>query len=256
MKLCIFTLCLDGMPYIQYHLPIFKNLKHDWKWVIVHGAAMNNGSTQWCAPQEPRLSEDGTTEYLHDISESDPRIILLEQPSWSSKDEMVNVALFEINEPCVLMEIDSDEIWRVEQLDKIVELFEQRPYLGSIMFACDYHVGPNLKLQGEHCYGDNDYEWLRVWRYQPGMHFSSHEPPILSGWYGIQMNKLESIDLIGRFSHYAYATEQQVAFKEKFYQYHGLLEKWKLLQAREDFPIPLCHFFDHVKGELPLVVKA
>lgn len=254
MKLCIFTLVLDGMPYIQYHLPVFKQLKHDWKWIVVHGAAMNNGSTAWCAPQEERLSMDGTTEYLHDIA--DPRVTLLEQPSWSSKDEMVNVALFEVNEPCVLMEIDSDEIWRVEQLDKIAELFEIWPELGSIMFACDYYVGPNLKLQGEHCYGDNDYEWLRAWRFNPGMHFSSHEPPMLVGENLWRMPKEQSTQIVGRFSHYAYVNEQQVAFKQKYYQYHGLLEKWKLLQAREDFPIPLSRFFDHVKGELPLVVKA
>lgn len=254
MKLCIFTLVLDGMPYIQYHLPVFKQLKHDWKWIIVHGAAMNEGSTAWCASQEPRLSMDGTSEYLREIP--DHRVVLLEQQAWSSKDEMVNVALFEAQPPCVLMEIDSDEIWRSEQLDKIVELFENQPNLGSIMFACDYYVGPELKLQGEHCYGDNDYEWLRAWRFKQGMTFTSHEPPNLSGEQGYRMSKSESTDLVGKFSHYAYVTEEQVKFKQQYYQYHGLLEKWKLLQQREDFPIPLSLFFKHVEGELPLVVKA
>lgn len=254
MKLCIFTLVLDGMPYIQYHLPIFKNLKHDWKWIVVHGAAMNNDSTSWCAPQEPRLSMDGSTEYLHEII--DPRVKLLEQESWSSKDEMCACALFEINEPCVLMEIDSDEIWRSEQLDNIVDLFETQEQLGSIMFACDYYVGPNLKLMGEHCYGDNDYEWLRAWRYRPGMTFTSHEPPVLMPESGHRMSKDASKTLIGKFSHFAYVTEQQVAYKQKYYQYPGLVRQWKALQEQGVFPVSLSLFFQHVKGSQPLVVKA
>ncbi len=255
MKLGIFTLVLDGEPWIEYHLPVFKNLQHEWRWIIVHGASMNNGSTSWCARQEPRLSTDGTSEYLCSIG--DPRVRRLERTNWESKDEMINAALFEFSywPTCCLMEIDADEIWRVEQLDKIVDLFEAQEHLGSIMFACDYYVGPNLVLQGEHCYGDNDYEWLRAWRYMPGMTFRSHEPPVLISMRGYQMGKEESKDVIGKFSHYAYATEAQVAYKERFYRYYGLLDKWKALQSNKDFPVSLSIYFDHVRGELPLVVK-
>lgn len=255
MKLVILTIVLDGEPFIEWHLPIFKNLKHDWRWIVVHGASMNNDSTAWCYPQEPRLSVDGTTEYLHEIS--DLRVTLLEQPSWSSKDEMVNVALFEIHEPCILMEVDSDEIWSSEQLDLIVDLFDRFPTLSLAQFRCKYYVGPNLLLEGRNCYGDFDYEWIRAWRFQPGMTFKSHEPPILNG---IDSTRLFSKDFTERsgltFSHYAYATEAQVAYKEKFYGYHGLLNKWREMQKRTDFPFPLSWYFDHVKGELPLVVKA
>src|SRR5439155_16222654 len=142
-----------------------------------------NGSTSWCAEQEPRLSIDGTSEYLASID--DPRVRRLERTNWESKDEMMNAVALEFNRThpygFVLMEIDSDEIWRSEQLDKTVELFENNPELGSMMFSCDYYVGPNLILKGEHCYGDNDYEWLRAWRFRPGMTFASHEPPVLIG---------------------------------------------------------------------------
>jgi hypothetical protein len=253
VKLCIFTLVLDGEPWIECHLPVFKNLTHQWRWVVVHGAAMNNGSTSWCDTQEPRLSTDGTSEYLCGIG--DPRVRIIERAKWESKDEMINAPLFEFDSSCVLMEIDADEIWRAEQLDTIVDLFESQEHLSSIMFACDYYVGPRLVLKGEHCYGDNDYEWLRAWRFRPGMTFKSHEPPVLLGEVGRRMGKLESQDIVGRFSHYAYATEPQVAFKEKWYKYYGLLEGWKRLQSEKEFPVSLNRYFDHVKTELPLVVK-
>ncbi len=215
---------------------------------------MNNGSTAWCEPQEPRLSSDGTTEYLHGIF--DPRVTLIEQPSWSSKDEMANVALCEISEPCVLMQIDSDEIWRAEQLDGVVQLFNDLPDLSSIMFACDYYVGGDLILKGEYCYGDYDYEWLRAWRFNTRMRFASHEPPVLTGDCGKRIYKRESIKLFGKFSHYAYATEAQVRYKEQFYGYKGIVEQWRQLQKCNDFPVSLAQFFSHVpQQELPLVMK-
>lgn len=251
MKLCIQTIVLDGEPFIEWHLPVFQKLKFDWKWIIIHGAAQNNGSTSWCNPQQPRLSLDGTTEYLHGIK--DKRVHLIERADWESKDEMCNAAL--PHYPCVLMEIDHDEIWRSEQIDTIVETFIQHQNMGSMMFQCDYYVGPDLVLKGEHCYGDNDYEWLRAWRFKPGMTFRSHEPPVLLGETGYCCPKEQSTKLIGKFSHYAYATEAQVKYKEKYYGYLGLTDQWRWLQANENFPVSLSRFFSHVHGEQPLVVK-
>jgi hypothetical protein len=262
MKLVAFTLVLDGMPYIKKHLPVFKKTNLDWHWIIVHGAAMNNGSTRWCQPQEPRLSADGTTEYLRslklDLRGIDDKysIDVLENEKWESKDEMVNFALTKVSEPCVLMEIDADEIWQPSQLEKIVQLFETQSDLSSIMFACRYYVGKNLILEGEHCYGDNDYEWLRAWRFTPGMTFSSHEPPVLQGESGRRMPKSETINLVGKFDHFAYAIEAQVKYKEQFYGYSGLLNQWKALQNHTEFPVSLSKFFSHVpEGEWPKVIK-
>lgn len=253
MKLCIFTIVLDGMPWIEKHLPIFQQLKSDWKWIVVHGAAMNNGSTSWCTPQEPRLSNDGTTEYLNSIN--DDRVTLIENTYWDSKDIMCNMAISQITEPCVLMEIDSDEIWSASQLERIIECFAYDPILQAMKFSCRYFVGPNLITQGEHCYGDMDYEWNRAWKFKPGMRFKSHEPPILDHpiTYFVDKDETRKMGLV--FDHFAYATEAQVAYKEKFYGYKDLTKCWKAMQTCQDTPFPLSDFFWHVKGDLPLVVK-
>ena len=267
MKLCIFTIVLDGMPWITKHLPVFQQLKCDWEWKVIEGAAMNNGSTRWCKEQKPRLSNDGTTEYLESICDSD-QIQHWPCISWDSKDQMVNLALRQISEemeafkelnvPAVLMEIDADEIWQPWQLEKIVKMFDRDDGLGAMQFYCDYFVGPNLKTLGMNCYGDMGYEWWRAWRFKPGMRFTSHEP-IQIEYEGFPMYKHQTGGKLA-FKHYAYATEAQVKFKQQWYgrngEYDGLLDGWRRLQEVKAFPVRLRDYFPHVKTDLPLVVKA
>jgi hypothetical protein len=254
MKLAVFTIVLDGEPWIEKHLPVLDKLCLDWQWLVVEGAAGNTADTAWCQPQKPRLSEDGTHEYLQSIK--DERVTHIHKKSWPNKVAMCNAALERITEPCVLMQIDSDELYSPKQLEKIVELFTGNDSLSSIMFACRYFVGPKLILQGEHCYGDNDYEWLRAWRYSPGRKFERHEPPVLEGDDpNRRMSKAESRKLGLIFDHYAYATEEQCAFKEAFYDYPGLVNQWSGLNAHDKFPVELSRFFSHVTGDNPKVVK-
>ncbi len=69
------------------------------------------------------------------------------------------------------------------------------------------------------------------------------------------MTKEVSKTLVGKFNHYAYATEAQVAYKEKFYGYKGLLEGWLRLQEQRMFPVFLRDFFPQVKDDA-MVVRA
>lgn len=260
MKLVAFSIVLDGEPFIERHLPIFQKTNLDWKWIVVHGSAQNNGSTSWCKPQEPRLSRDGTTEYLKSIKMNGTgTVIVVEDERWESKDQMVNTALNFIKEPCVLMEIDSDEIWSPPQLERIVEIFSFDPILQLMKFACRYFVGPNLITVGKHCYGDMDYEWNRAWKFVPGSRFKSHEPPILDTpvTYFADKDTTRAEGLV--FDHFAYATEAQVAYKEKFYGYDGAVNGWRALQKHfenpDAQPVSLSRFFPWVKGDEPKVVR-
>lgn len=258
MKLVAFTIVLDGEPFIERHLPVFQQLTIPWQWIVVEGAAGNTADTSWCKEQEPRLSKDGTHDYLRSITHN--QFTHIYKASWENKTMMCNTALEDLRESCVLMEIDADEIWNAEQLEKIVTLFEEHPTLAAARFACRYFVGPDLLLQGEHCYGDYDQEWLRAWRFTPGNSFAAHEPPLLrqGSWPherydSLQKNESRKLGLV--FDHFPYVTEAQVAYKEKFYGYTGLLDQWKALQRNQDWPVPLSRFFAHVSGELPVVVK-
>jgi hypothetical protein len=238
MKLNIITIVLDGEPYIERHLPVFQSLKLDWNWNIREGAAANTKCTRWCQRQKPRFSEDGTHEYLQKISLAG-NVEYFGQTWWDGKVAMFNDVVYHIQEPCVLMEIDSDEIWTQTQLEKIVQLFEMNPTVNMMKFYCRYFVGPDIITMGEDCYGNNDYEWLRAWRFTPGMLFDSHEPPVLAGNKGNCFDRKFTKEQGLVFDHFAYATEAQVAYKEYFYRYPDAVKHWKRLQANTVWPVKL-----------------
>jgi Glycosyl transferase family 2 len=249
MKLHAFTIALDGMPYLRQHLSVLEASGLDFTWHIVHGAANNSGSTKWCKRQQPRLSRDGSAEYINSL-EPHPNVRLYQQQWWEGgKDEMVNAPLAEIKEQCVLMEIDADEIWKPEQLQKIVHLFETEKYLMRMQFYCRYFVGPNLIVEGDSAYGNQDYEWYRAWLFQPGQKFTSHEPPVLDGFtdkVGTRGRAVTKEDGLV-FDHMAYALEHQVAYKEHFYGYDGALANWRRLQTNQQWPVEINKFLPWAK---------
>src|SRR4029077_3215178 len=154
MKLAVATLVLDGEPWIEKHLPTFANTYLRWNWIVVHGSCQNQGSTRWCRTQEPRFSGDGTAEYLASIASDDPRITLIESADWKSKDDMINAAVERIKEPCVLMQIDADEIYTPKNLERVVEEFMSDDSLGAIQMRCRYFVGPDLICIGDNCWSN------------------------------------------------------------------------------------------------------
>lgn len=237
----IFTIVLDGQPFISRHLSTFEKLKGPWKWVICEGASMNSRCTSWCKPQAPRLSKDGTTEYLNSIK-NHPNVDVIQRESWDGKLEMVNEALSQFTEEGCCLEVDCDEFWTSDQIEIIVSTFESLKYVSEMQFYCRYFVGPNLIVKGDG-YGNKSGEWIRAWRFVPGMQATSHEPPRMPQC-GLKMGR-ESTSALGLvFDHLSYVTEAQVAAKELFYGYSGAVEKWKALQKVEHTPVRLKDYLD------------
>jgi hypothetical protein len=258
----MFTLALDAMPFITWHLPSFNRLTIPWRWIIAHGVAANTGSTRWCKAITPRLSNDGTTEYLRAIQHH-PRVTILEAPFWlGGKDEMVQACTDTIKEPCTLIEIDADEHWESRQIQGIHELFCPVPGISQPWFNCArfffrYYVGQNLITCADNAWGQNPGEFLRAWRFRPGMKWRSHEPPCLLGVNEPALEKCASRELTRAHGlvaeHYGYAFEKQVAFKRDYYGYPSAIEGWRRLQAyKGPFPTSLKPFFPWVNGD-PMV---
>jgi hypothetical protein len=247
----IFTIVLDGEPFIERHLPIFNQLMIPWQWLIAEGSAGNTACTKWCKPQRHRLSEDGTAEYLASIT--DPRVKYVGSMDWPNKCVMVNSLVLQIKEPCVLLEVDADEIHTAENIERIHEIFRTHHSLGAIRMPCRYFVGPDLLCEGENCWSNRHTEWERAWRYRPGTQFFSHEPPRYP-YPGVMMTRAMAQEYGLTFDHFAYATEAQAAYKEKFYGYTGLVEQWRRLQEWQDFPVSLDKFFPFAKPS-PMVAR-
>lgn len=240
------TIVLDGMPWIGWHLPVFNCLPMRWHWHIIEGVADPVKDTAWCKPIPPRLSQDGTKEYLDSIAHH-PNISIYRKELWHGKTEMFNYALDRIKEPGLLWQVDADELWTAEQINIVRSQFDSAPKRNCADFWCRYFVGPDIvveRIPGTWTNAD-EIMWRRVWRFQPGMRFASHEPPVLENH---QRNPIPRAWL-PVFDHYAYATEAQVAFKEQYYGYTGAVEGWRRLQSNTRWPCRLGEFLPWLKND-------
>jgi hypothetical protein len=91
------------------------------------------------------------------------------------------------------------------------------------------------------------------------MRWVAHEPPVLAEpladgrWRAVaQVNPIlhEQTEAAGLvFQHYAYATREQVQFKEDYYGYRGAVARWEALQGAGEFPVMLRDYFPWVRDE-------
>ena len=269
-KVHFFTLVLNGHPFIEQHISTFSTLPIDWHWHIIEGVASLAGDTGWSLPNGGHIPEgfhknglsiDGTSEYLNKLKQEFPKNITIYRKGdgefWNGKLEMVNAPIKNLNQDCLLWEVDVDEFWTKEQILSCINLFFKHPDKFAAFFWCHYFVGPNLITLTRGGYGnDPGIEWLRVWRYHPGFFWASHEPPILvekstTGELSAIHQKgflthaeTEAAGLV--FHHFAYINIQQLQFKESYYGYKSATSNWNRLQMHQSFPIELSKFFTWV----------
>ncbi len=265
-----FTIVLNGQPYIPYHIEIFKQLSCPWHWHIVEGVADLKHDTGWSVQLGGNInddihrngrSHDGTTEYLDELAQLYPdNITVYRKPAgvfWDGKREMVNAPLANISEECLLWQIDVDELWTLEQLTAARQLFINNPDKTAAFYWCSYFVGEKLLISTRNCYAQNpQQEWLRTWKFTPGAFWAAHEPPVLvqpttDGQYQnlAAINpflhaETEKAGLV--FQHFAYATKEQLQFKEQYYGYKNAVSQWEKLQSTTKFPVFLRDYFPWV----------
>lgn len=257
--LTVLTIVKDGLPWIAQHYQELKRSGLDWQWHVVEGTAAPEACTAWCASQPPGLSTDGTTEYLNTLVASDTRIVLHRSELWHGKISMVNEPLKYIWQPCVLLQADADEMWTADQLRSIVQMFQDNPERNAAYFMCRYFLGPDVIISTRGGFGNHlDYEWLRAWRFNPGMRFKTHEPPSMDGQppNAIMHDQTEALGLV--FDHMAFATEAQVLAKVKYYGsaankvghlYATALEGWHRLQDNQTWPATVRDFLPFVRDD-------
>ncbi len=268
-----FTIVLNGEPFIRHHINVLRQLPFRWHWHIVEGAAELVHDTAWSKAEggvlpadqhNGGLSRDGTTAYLDELAAQYPTQVSIHRPPpgrcWNGKTEMVAEPLRHIFEDCVLWQMDADELWTVDQLTEGRAMFLRSPEEAAAWFWCHYFVGPELVVASRNCYSQNPHQdWLRAWRFRPGMKWLTHEPPVLAErladgtWKNLAdgptftHRQTEAAGLV--FQHFAYATEAQLRFKEQYYGYSGAVEAWRALQLRRDLPLRLKEVFPWVTDE-------
>lgn len=229
MRLNVLTICYNGWPYITRHYERLCNSDTDWQWTIVYGKAQTNDCTMWCAGVID-APEDGTLEYLESLSKLDPRVILLKEDSWRSKVAMCNAALLTFTEPGLLLQMDADEVWTPQQFRLMTALFDLYPSADCAQFVARVWVGPRRFVATAGAWGNYDYEWLRLWKWEPGRKFLRHEPPTLEG-AKVTVLKTHTAQFGLTFDHYSYQLREQIEFKSKYYGPAWDVAAWEKLQA-------------------------
>ncbi|MGF1491528.1 MAG: hypothetical protein ACFBSC_03555 [Microcoleaceae cyanobacterium] len=266
-----FTIVLNGEPFVEYHIEVLKHLPFRWHWHVVEGVAELKHDTAWSLElggkitddiHRQGLSKDGTSEFLDRIAEQYPdHVTLYRKPEgqfWDGKKEMVNAPLKNIQEHCLLWQVDVDEFWTVEQICTARNLFIRNPDKTAAYYWCWYFLGEHIVISTRNCYGqDPEQDWLRTWRYRPGSSWATHEPPILAEPVGEKQyrntarvnpflhDETEREGLV--FQHFAYVTLEQLEFKEKYYGLRYAVQQWQALQDVSQFPVLLKNYFYWVK---------
>ncbi len=229
MKLNVFTICYNGMPFIRRHLTGLVISGLDFQWTIVHGRARPNDCTHWRKGDIPE-GEDGTLAYLRHLASERDNVHLIEAPEWHSKLAMCNAALATFSERGLLLQMDADEFWTGEQLALMPILFAMYPDADCAKFMARVWLGRTRFVCTDGAWGNRDYEWLRLWKWEPGRLFNTHEPPELGGQkYFVLKSHTAMLGLV--FDHYAYLYRHQIEFKRKYYGERWDVEAWDKLQT-------------------------
>lgn len=253
LRLVAMSLALNGMPFMRWHWGVLAQTGLDWDWYVIEGPALGRAdarrtySTQSLSnsTRPDGSSIDGTSEYLAWLAQTDSRVHYISAPSWRDKLAMVNRALESIlsstgMQPVVLMQLDLDELWHANGIAAAARFVESHRW-ECAFFDCHYLIGPNLAT-AKPGYGHSDnYEWLRMWYLHEPWRAAwfSHAPPIIAIRRNGQWRQLtrcaphnETRKLGAVFTHHAYVTEDQVAFKARFYGHPpDAVTQWRELQA-------------------------
>ena len=248
--LLIITIALDAMPFLPTQLSTFNRLSCGWRWYVIEGRAKNLHDTSWCAEMEPRLSTDGSHEWLLDVAGKHPNVTHIHKPYWNGKIEMFHAAVEQIHKlrpdshgpSSVVLECDSDELWTKPQLERIHDFFLNCPAYNAMQFKADYFLGPNLHVVSDQCYGNRGTEWLRAWRFHDRFAFIRHEAPEVVSSKGklFTRDQTERMGLV--FEHYSYVYRSQLVEKQSFYGYKNCVQEWEALQRNTEWPIDASKF--------------
>ena len=239
MKLNVFTIVLDGAPWIGAQFAELTRLRDvDWHWSIAEGASMAVKDTAWMGNQHGKVSHDGTNQFLLALA-NHPRITINSKPEWGGKTEMINAAITTFKQDGILLQMDSDELWTSDQMRRLVGLFSANPEVNTVKVKMDYMLGPNVISTSHNGYGNRSNEWVRAWRYRVGLWMECHEPPVFNGNKRKICERDEAETILGPILHMAWVTPQQVAYKQRIYRggYENACEQWEALQVNKNWPV-------------------
>jgi FkbM family methyltransferase len=221
------TIVLNGMPFLEPALKAVYDFAHEI--IIVEGAVKN------ClfAATPAGSSVDGTVDCIRRFPDPHKKIRLI-QGTWPEKREMQNAALAHVTGDYIWL-MDSDEIYRRQDLENVADLIRRDPSITQVNFIPDNFWKGFDHLMVAPYFFNPEAHYRRLFKFKTGAVFTTHRPPTLV-WPGEtrsteQMNCVpgEITRAMGAIPfHYSYVVESQVAQKIELYNRYGWGKGWKL----------------------------
>ncbi len=226
-KFSFVTIVLNGMPFLPHALQAVYDFAHEI--IIVEGAVKNCSF----AANPDGSSVDGTVECIRRFSDPQKKIRLI-QGAWPEKCEMQNAALAHVTGDYVWL-MDSDEIYRRADLDKVADMVRHEPGIMQLNLIPDNFWKGFDHLMVSPFFFAPEAHYRRIFKFKPGAVFTTHRPPTLV-WPGETRSTEEMNCISGEITrsmgiipfHYSYIVESQVAQKIELYNRYGWGKGWQL----------------------------
>ncbi|MHC5060099.1 MAG: glycosyltransferase [Planctomycetota bacterium] len=230
LKFSFIMIVLNGMPFIEYSLRAIYDFAHEI--IIAEGAVAD------CmfAAKPDGSSRDGTVEFIKSFPDPQNKIKLI-QAKWPEKCEMQNEALKHVTGDYVWL-IDSDEVYKRSDLEKINQLLRKDPSITQVNFIPDNFWKGLDYIFVSPMFFEHPHHYRRLFKYVPGAQFITHRPPTMvwpdSSVTTEQMHLLDGSQTRQMgivLYHYSYVEPGQVAQKMEYYDRRGPKEVFGLSRS-------------------------
>ena len=216
-KITFGMIVLNGEPFIKYQLEALY--PHAYQILIAEGAverfshaATTNGH-----------SLDSTVEIIKEFPDPENKIKLIQKDGfYKEKDEICN-AYMPYVQGDILWQVDVDEFYFPEDIEKIRKCFLDDEWLDLVVFKVrEFYADVGFELSGG-VFNLGSQNYRRVFRFYPGDSWLTHRPPTLQNQNGQKkpirrmMSAEISAKLGVRLFHYSYILKSQVLSKSEYY---------------------------------------
>ena len=177
------------------------------------------GPVTYWQQQGRTTSTDATNEILDSFPDPDKKLRVV-HGQFREKDDQSKAYIDLINpETDYLWMVDSDEVYKTEDILKVKALLEAETPTSVGVRSCSFYGGFSHSLTGFELKPDN---FLRIFRYMPGCTWKTHRPPTIEYPVAIPRKHISSEELFARTGvqmyHYSYVFPRQVKTKTSYYK--------------------------------------
>tara|TARA_R110002153_G_scaffold122867_1_gene268864 strand:- start:87 stop:977 length:891 start_codon:yes stop_codon:yes gene_type:complete len=179
------------------------------------------GPVSYWQRQGRTTSLDDTNKILDEFPDPDNKIKIV-HGQFSEKDDQCKSYMDNINDDIdYIWNLDSDEVYKTEDLEKIVKFLEEEKPSSVGVRSCSFYGGFTDYLTGFELNRDN---FLRIFRYTKSSTWQTHRPPTIqypegSNIVRCHIDSNELWDKLGvQMYHYSYTFPDQVFKKVNYYK--------------------------------------